>query len=484
MLIQSRYILLVSTALCLIFLQSCRKDDLITDNGAKLRFSTDSILFDTVFVTIGSVTKNIRVYNDHDQAIRISSIRLAGGNSSRFRMNVNGLPGRDFTNTEIRANDSLWIFVEVTVDPNSQLTPYVILDSIVFETNGNIQDVNLAAWGQNANFFVAQKRNPNLPPYVILDTNLNSTTTWNDQLPYVIYGGFLVVDSSTTLRITEGTKIHFSNNAGLWVYKGGTLEVTGTKDKPVIFQGLRREETFAEEPGQWDRIWINDGGLNSIDHAIIKNAFIGIQTETISEPLMTESLKLTNTYIRNCSGYGMLAFNFKITGWNNIIANCGLFNLYLTYGGDYEFTNCTFANFWDFGQRGTPAVFLNDHTDDQNVPFTKAEFNNCIISGNIDNELVLDMADATSVYNFRYTLIKADNNTPTSDIAHFENVYRNAAPGFHDPSAQDYHIDSLAFPVDKGNDIYVDDIPGFTLDLDNNPRKQGAAVDLGAYERP
>jgi hypothetical protein len=210
-------------------------------------------------------------------------------------MNVNGLPGTSFNDIELRAGDSLWIFVEVTVDPNTQLLPYIIQDSIVFETNGNRQDVDLVSWGQNAHFIVAnqvlnlkddQGKTVGQIKYAIIDTIDNHTTIWDNQLPYVVYGGYAVVDSSTTLEITQGTQIHFSNNAGLWVYKGGKLKVTGTAQNQVVFQGLRREQAYVDEPGQWDRIWINDGAINEIDHAVIKNGYIGLQTEVLFDPVM------------------------------------------------------------------------------------------------------------------------------------------------------------------------------------------------------
>ncbi|MBK9319794.1 MAG: hypothetical protein IPM91_13960 [Bacteroidetes bacterium] len=141
-----------------ILFHSCEKDELLTDAGARPNFSTDTIMFDTVFVSIGSVTKNFRVYNPYDKTMKISSIRLAGGAGSLYRMNVNGLPGKSFTDVEIRGGDSIWIFVEVTINPNNQLLPYVVQDSIIFETNGNQQDIDLVAWGQNAHFFVAKKK--------------------------------------------------------------------------------------------------------------------------------------------------------------------------------------------------------------------------------------------------------------------------------------------------------------------------------------
>jgi len=262
--------------------------------------------------------------------------------------------------------------------------PFIIQDSIIFETNGNLQDIDLVAWGQNAHFFVAKKQNPNLPPYVIIDTLLNRTTTWTDTLPYVIYGGYAVVDSSNTLVIESGTQLHFSNGAGLWIYKGGTLKVRGSKEKPVVFQGLRREYFLKDEPGQWDRIWLNDGGDHEIDYALIKNAFIGLQCETLFSPAMPVSLKLTNTEIRNISGLGLFTRNYRVQGWNNVIANCGLYCAALTGGGDYEFLHSTFTSFWRYGQRSTPAVYVNNYLLNSNgqavpVDLTKSEFKNSIM---------------------------------------------------------------------------------------------------------
>ena len=483
--------ILIITVLAITSVSSCKKDDLLTDPSATLEFSDDTIMFDTVFVSIGSVTKNFRIYNRHDQPMKISTIRLAGGNSSLFRMNVNGTPGKVFSDLEIRAGDSIWVFVEVTIDPNSSILPYIVQDSIVFETNGNIQDIDLVAWGQNAHFFVAKKQNVNLPPYVLIDTNLNATVNWDNTLPYVVYGGYAVVDSTQTLVIGPGTNIHFSNNAGLWVYKGGTLKVQGTKENPAVFQGLRREQSLQEEPGQWDRIWINDGGNNEIDYAIIKNGFIGLQCETLFDPQMPESLKLTNTEIRNMSGLGIFARNFVMTGWNDVISNCGLYTAALTIGGSYEFTHCTFGNYWNFGQRSTPAVYLNNYTVNTSnttvpVDLVKADFKNCIIYGNNDNELELDFkSGATSTFNFSYCILKTDENTPTNGSG-FDNIW-GSNPQFKDTYKNDLTLDTLAFATQKGNPLYIQTgvTPPMTIDIRGNQRPNGSTAnpDLGAYER-
>ena len=119
----------------------------------RLAFSTDTMVFDTVFTTIGSSTRNFRVYNPNRQSIEISSVRLAGGANSPFRMNVDGEPTNHAQNLTVAPGDSLFVFVEVTIDPNNQNSPLRTMDSIVFETNGNLQDVKLVAWGQDVHLY-------------------------------------------------------------------------------------------------------------------------------------------------------------------------------------------------------------------------------------------------------------------------------------------------------------------------------------------
>src|SRR5690554_31376 len=110
----------LGTALILVMLSSmfysCRKDDFTTDSGAILSFSTDTLLFDTVFTTMISTTKRIKVYNKNSDNLIISDIRLQNGANSQFRINVDGLSGNQHSDIEIRAGDSIYIFLEVTID--------------------------------------------------------------------------------------------------------------------------------------------------------------------------------------------------------------------------------------------------------------------------------------------------------------------------------------------------------------------------------
>ena len=148
---------------------SCRKDEITTNPNSKLNFSTDTLLFDTVFTTLSSTTKRLKIYNRNSDKIIISSISIEKGANSQFRINVDGVSGNSHTNVEIDGNDSLFIFLEVTIDPNSILSPFVVDDKIIFNTNGNKQSVQLLAWGQNAHYFTPKRYASGLPPFSCLD---------------------------------------------------------------------------------------------------------------------------------------------------------------------------------------------------------------------------------------------------------------------------------------------------------------------------
>lgn len=465
---------------------SCRKDLIEENSLAVLSFSTDSVLFDTVFTTLGSTTKRLKVYNRNNRKVIISNISLENGNNSQFRINVDGISGNTHSDIEIEGNDSLFIFIEVTIDPNSVLSPFVVNEKINFTTNNKKQSVQLAAWGQNAHYFVANRSVSGIA-LVYLDKN-NSTgalnETWTNDKPYVIYGGYLTLDDNDKLTIEKGVRVHLHNNAGIWVYQGANIQVNGTKDDPVIFQGTRLEYVWKDVPGQWDRIWINEGSNDHVfNYAIIKNAFIGIQAEPLpfdpTPRLSTNKLRLNNCVIQNSSAVAILATNYKITDTNSIISNSGQFNLYIKGGGEYQFNHTTIANYWEGGKRETPSVLLQNYYTDINgsiVPIAvldSVNFYNCIVHGDVDVEFDTDIISSGTInYKFVNSILKTTN--PTNG-ANFINVITNPSSQlFVDRKIQNYHLISGSSAINAGV------ASGVILDHDGVTRSN--PPDIGAYE--
>jgi hypothetical protein len=464
--------------LFLVLFTNCRKEEQIYDNAdAKLQFSTEIVAFDTVFSTITTSTRQLMVYNPYSKAIKISSITLAGGTQSAFSINVDGKAGVQFTDVEIRPKDSLYVFIQANINPSNQNNPFLITDSIIFRTNGNIQDVDLVAFGQDANFIVADTYRSGLPPYKIV-SNVGETVVWDNSKPYVIYG-YAVVDSAASLHIQAGAKIYLHKNSGIWIYKGGNLKVNGTKDQKVLFRGDRPEAWYTDAPGQWDRIWINEGSQdNVINHAIIRNSFIGIQAETLENP-MGNKLVIENTEIINASGIGLFSRNYNINATNNVIANCGQYCVALTYGGTYNFIHNTIANYWSGSIRQTPAFYFNNYIVSNNVVYAKnlnLTFANSIIFGNNINEFEMDTIPQSTVnYIFDHSILKTESNF--SNNSAFVNCKRNSNPLFRDYATQNFELLPGSPAIDAGNTLYVPFAPN-----DKNEVPRIGTPDMGAFE--
>ncbi len=465
---------------------SCKKDDFETSGNVQLTFSQDTVLFDTVFTTVGSSTEVFTVYNSENKAVKISSLRLASGSSSNFRLNVDGMPGNTFTDVEIGPNDSIFIFVEVTVDPNNLNTPLVIADSILFQTNGNLQYVNLVAWGQDAYYHRWQADSSALTfPFFTLNCN----DVWNNDKPHVIYG-YAIVDSLCTLTINAGTRVHFHPGAALIVYNSASLYINGTIQDKVIIQGDRLDANYQDVPGQWDRIWIYPGSKNSyIKNTIIKNGNIGLQVDTVAGP-SDSTLYMENVIVKNMTTHALLLRGSTVSAYNCVFANCGNQVANILLGGNYKFYHCTFANFWQNGTRQDPVLSMNNYYE-YGMRILNATYGNCIVYGNNDQEIGLDSFPLNNKFNFffEHSLLKVESTFSTSTPFHYNAIIRGTgssnSPGFSDVANNIYRLDSLnSSAVDAGSSVVISAFPSvLNNDIDGISRPQRAFPDLGAYER-
>ena len=475
---------LIYIACFIIFLFSCKKD-FINNNDVTLAFSTDSILFDTLFTTIGSSTHKFKIYNNNNGNINISEIFLAGGNNSNFRINIDGISSANVSNIELLNNDSLYIFVEVTIDPNNTNNPLVIVDSIMFLTNNNYQAVHLAAWGQDAYFYT-----PNDSLLVSENSyfyyhNISSNTTLSSDKPHVIYG-YMGVTPNNTLTIAPGSNIHFHANSGLIIFNDATLKCLGDFGNSITIEGDRLEPYYENIPGQWDRIWLAPGSINNeIRHTTIKNGTIGLHADTIGNSL-NPTLSIYNSIIKNMSSIGIFGQGTNIYGENVVVGNCGQYGVVCNIGGNYNFKHCTFSNYWNYGGRNTPNLLLNNWYEDINGNIIvrnleSANFYNCIVYGNINEEVVLDKEES-GIFNYYFDncLLKLSNNIDISNSTHFNNVLTNQDPNFKDIDDQNFQLDTLSPAIDIAGIPAANDVPYDLLNiyrfLDNNP-------DIGAYER-
>ena len=173
--------------------------------------------------------------------------------------------------------------------------------------------------------------------------------------------------------------------------------VEGSPENPVVFQGDRLELSYNDDPGQWDRIWLmeaREGFGHSINNAIIKNGFIGIQAQRFLKDNMAP-LYINNTIIDNHTGMGLYTQLYNLKATNFVISNCGNYGMALTGGGEYIFEQGTLANYWNKSTRTTPSLLFNNVYNNPTDGYSYAynfffEMNNCIMSGNRDEEFATD----------------------------------------------------------------------------------------------
>jgi hypothetical protein len=488
------YKLLTVSFVCLVVFGSCHKEQIISDPGAGISFSADTVFFDTILTNIGSVTKRFKIYNPHSEDIVIKDLYVGGGSSSYYKINVDGTPGNSQKGIKIAAKDSIYVFVQVTIDPLSINSPLVVNDSVVCMTNGNIQSIKLVAFGQDVNLF----RN------VIIKSQ-----TWTAKKPYLIYNN-VAVDLKELLTIEAGTIVYLHNNSSLLVW--GRLKATGTLEAPIIFTGDRFDGDYGKTAGQWGTIYFDPKSTgNQLDHVIIKNATAGLQAGFAGSNSIP-SVELTNCMILNSSIYGILGINAEISAYNTIVADCGFYSLALISGGNYNFYHCTISNISSYAPsffssqgykpRSTPSILLSNYMLwqelDENFNIANVTFHNelkafnfynSIFYGILDQEILLN-DDKKTAFNYKFDHSLITNNKDSLDYSkadHFVSIILNKNPRFKNDSISkgeyNFQLDSLSPAIDSGSIELIQGIPQVQQDFNGKSRTADGKPDLGVYER-
>lgn len=510
-------------------LTSCRNDFEFEPSSGGLEFSRDTIYLDTVFSNIGSSTYTLKVYNRSNKDISIPSIRLKKGDTSRYRLMVDGngqgngaQPGKIFNDVELLAKDSLFIFIETTVS-STEANPddFLYTDEIEFLSSSGTQEVNLVTLIKDAYFLYPRRNDEGLyeavrfdsdnnagPPVLVYGFNLEHADPingdeyhWNNTKPYVVYG-YATVPANETLVVDPGARIHFHADSGLMVRPGATLKVNGqlsaddeVLENEVIFEGDRLEPGFAEVAGQWGGVLIMSDTDNTITNLTLKNATIGLYVKAPEGDNTTSpKVNVQRTQIYNARNFGILSIYGNITAQNLAVNNCGEASVAILQGGQHSFTHCTIANYFNaFNQF---PLIMNDFRETQSevlVSNLNAQFTNCIIFGSGNYGLTLrSIGQEESVgtdfnFEFRNCLIKFTDfsnqfaglalynftgpNYPNSLIARTSSVNRVE---FNNPNRNNLRLKNNSAAIDLGIDA------GVPQDIRNVVRTGNP--DAGAYE--
>ena len=450
------YIFIGVVLLCV----ACSKDDrFTTDRGSVLTFSTDSILFDTVFSTIGSSTKRFMVYNTGGDNLRIKNVAFRSGGTNGFRLNLDGQFGTSFTDVELLAGDSLFCFVEVTVNPQDKDNPVLIDDQIVFTLESGIQQpVNLQAYGQDV--------------IILKNHKITADETFTANRPYLIYNT-LTIDSLATLTLSPGASLYFHANGSIDCY--GTIHADG-EQAPITFRGDRLDRIFAYLPydrldNQWLGITLNlqshDNYFRNVD---IHSGTWGIAA--IDTTTTKSKLEMHRCTVHNVGGNGLQLTFCKSLITNTQISNCRGECVTVT-GGNHQFLFCTIAQFCPWiAERGKGLYFTNIKQNVNNgqaeyMPLEAFDLTNCLVTGYADDEVTgapwTGMENVTPVFNFHFTncLLKTSN-------------WQGYESFFTDCAYQDSSLEPTALfrTIDTENFIY-----DFRLTESSPARSKGTSAD-------
>ena len=372
-----------------------------------LTFGTDTLKMDTVFSRSASSTYGFWVYNHNSKGLRLSNVRLSRGNQTGFRVNVDGSyldnsNGSQVNNLEIRRNDSILVFVELTPSDARQLEPRLVEDDLVFSLeSGNVQKVNLRALAWDA------ERWDHL--------TIQRDTTITSARPVIVFGP-LTVASGVTLTL-KNTTLYFHGQAGIDVH--GTL-VTDS----CLMRGDRLDRMFSYLP--YDRVSGQWGGLrfyktstrNVLTDTEIRNtgdyAIMCDSAAIVADELRLDLLRCT---IHNGEGTGLASRNANVRLQACQISNMGGECVSIV-GGQAQIHRCTLAQFYPFdGNRGAALLFTDS------LPLQHLLCDSSIITGYAGDVVRGIRTDTTHVfeYQFMHSLLRTPK-VQTADSVRFSDI--------------------------------------------------------------
>ena len=471
-----KYTCFIITILSLFF--SCSDDDFSGSSSvSRLHFSVDTVNMDTVFANVPTSTRSFWVYNRSASNVRLASVRLAGGNQQGFRVNVDGTylraeTGYQASDLEVRKNDSIRVFVELTSPKNTTADMELIEGQLVFSQLGGMEQrvlLRASSWRARS----------------VNNLRIQRDTTLTSETPIIVYGG-IRIDSAATLTIMPGTTLFFHDKAGIDVY--GRLLVKGTTEANVVLRGDRLDRMFSYLPydrvsGQWAglRIYEHSYG-NEFENMDLHGAFDGLLVD--SSDVTKQKLIMKAVTIHNCQGFGLMADNSQVVLQNCQISNtqndCVRIN-----GGKVTLTHCTLAQFYPFSSNRGAALWIAFNSSST----ASVAVQNCLITGYANDVLMMgkEEKDKGLVMTFCDSRIRTPRLEEPYANAKFDNVvYESATDTAQLPRNTFAVFDEknlyYDFRLKKGNGAVDAGSSAWALPTDRNGVARDAKPDLGAYE--
>lgn len=463
------YFLFIYLAVVLLSLTSCIEDGFSNSPSDQPVFSTDTLDLGVVFTDAPTPTSRMLIHNPHSKGMILSRVALSGEGAHYFRLNVDGIPGREFDNVEIRNRDSVFVLVEATLPENGADMPAAVIASLDVTVSGVTNSVILKATGQDV--------------HRIKGVTLTEDTRLGAGRPYQIFDSLTVAEGAT-LTIDPGVTLCFHDGAMLIVR--GTLRSLGTVEKPVVMAGDRTgnvvtDISFDIMSRQWTGVFFTATSTGNImENTVIKNTWQGV---TVSGDGATDTPALTmlNCRLRNSGGLVLESLHSNISAIGCEFAEGGG-GLVAVHGGKAMFNHCTFANNYLFAAIAGPALGFShlglgtdiSMDDDSGLPAVSASVTNSIIYGLGADVFPGDLAG--SDIHLQRCLIKSKG----SDDENFVDCLWDQDPLYYTVRADylfDYRLQPESPAIAAANPVLT--LPA--AKVDGYGKNRGTTPDLGAY---
>ncbi len=434
-----------------VLVAACADDDnFSTSSSLRLSFSTDTVSLDTVFSRTPSSTYTFWVRNNNDDGLRIADVHLNRRNQTGFRVNVDGsyldnTLGSQVSDIEIRRNDSILVFVELTSAEVSQPEPALIEDDLVFALESGLQQkVNLRAWTWDAE--------------KLYDPLITGQQLIDSPTPIIIYGTMTIAEgASLTLR---NTTLYFHDKAGIEVF--GSLTVENS-----LLRGDRLDRMFSYLPydrvsGQWGGVhFFQSSSRGSFTGSEIRNACDAVVVDSAALDTTRVRLSMNNCIVHNAKGYGLRAVNSYVSlvdcQFSNTLGDC-----VSLVGGVADISHCTLAQFYPFSAERGAALRFTNYLGSVDIPLLRLSCTSSILTGYDEDVMMGGVRDTVVAfeYHFHNTLLRTPKVT-TSDSIRFENIIwespKDSIQGKkhfvkvdEENLDYDFHLDSLSTALGLG----------------------------------
>lgn len=452
---RASFILLTLCALFGLIPTACISD--APGSGVSPELSADEVDFGDVVCGEISPMARLKVYNRSGSNMRINSLRLANPDGA-FRMNVDGVGGNSFSDIDLRAGDSLYVFVDCLIDAGTRTEDFTVEGAVEVVVGDVSRRIALSATAINAVW--------------LKDYRISAPTAFDGSRAYAVADS-LVVESGSRLTLQGGTRLLFAAGARLVVR--GELTAEGTPEAPVELAPTRGGTLFEGAdysivPGQWGGVLVRQQAESvALTGVRMRGSTFGICFE--QGACAARGATLLNCLLHTATQTVVSAEDTNVSLLGCCLSEGGGGILRLG-AGTHTLAQCTLANSYPFATPTAPVLVFTapEHT--------QAEICNSIIWGS-GGLLRPEALNNTGIY-LRFVLLGAAG----SDDSHFISCLWDADPKFAlDPAnyLYDYSLQPGSPAIGRGSAALLP--AACRTDLTGRMRRADAPA-LGAYAAP